>query len=87
MGFFGDILECLAQRCFSYSTIDVRTAYFYLKSYLIDPEVKKVVLIAHSQGGIIASLAVDRLFAELSHDMISKLVSVIHVIILVLSST
>ena len=73
-GLVADLAECLLQRVFSYSTMDVRVAYDYVKACLADPTVSKVVLIAHSQGGIIASLVLDRLFADLPSESISKLV-------------
>ena len=74
LGLIGDLIECLVQRCFSYNTIDVRMSYEKLKSYLINPDVHKVVLIAHSQGGIIASMVLDKLLCELSQEMMAKLV-------------
>lgn len=67
-------MECILQRSMSYRTKDVRTAYEWLKICVLDPHVKKVVVIAHSQGGIIASLVLNRMLAELPHDAISKLV-------------
>ena len=68
-----DILECLVQRCFSYKTKDVRIAYSYVKAVLVDPTVKKVVLIGHSQGGLIVSLVLDELFSELPTSCMAKL--------------
>ena len=67
------MLECLVQRSFAYKTKDVRVAYSYIKAVLADPTVKKVVLIGHSQGGIIVSLVLDELFAELPTSCMSKL--------------
>ncbi|KAL8801988.1 MAG: hypothetical protein Q9182_004117 [Xanthomendoza sp. 2 TL-2023] len=72
-GMLSDLLECLLQRCLSYYTMDVRVACEILKEYLVDEEVKKVVLVAHSQGGIIASMAVDALVAELPGNIMGKL--------------
>ena len=63
----------MIQRCFSYKTKDVRIAYSYVKAVLVDPTVKKVVLIGHSQGGLIASLVLDELFSELPTSCMSKL--------------
>ena len=68
-----DILECLVQRCFSYKSKDVRIAYSYVKAVLVDPTVKKVVLIGHSQGGLIVSLVLDELFSELPTSCMAKL--------------
>ncbi|KAL8935801.1 MAG: hypothetical protein Q9216_005253 [Gyalolechia sp. 2 TL-2023] len=72
-GIFGDIIECLLQRCLSYNTTDVRIAIEIVKEHLVDQEVRKVVLLAHSQGGIIASMVVDHLLTELSGECMSKL--------------
>ena len=63
----------MVQRCFSYKTKDVRIAYSYVKAVLVDPTVKKVVLVGHSQGGLIASLVLDELFTELPTSCMSKL--------------
>ncbi|KAL8810889.1 MAG: hypothetical protein Q9200_002237 [Gallowayella weberi] len=73
VGMLSDLLECLFQRCLSYHTMDVRVACEILKEYLVDEEVKKLVLVAHSQGGIIASMAVDALVTELPANVIGKL--------------
>ncbi|MCJ1386266.1 hypothetical protein MMC17_009392 [Xylographa soralifera] len=72
-GLIADLLECLVQRCLAFNTMDVRVAYDYIKACLLDPTVDKVVLIAHSQGGIIASLVLDSLYADLPCTIISKL--------------
>ena len=53
--------------------MDVRVAHAYAKDTLVDPTVKKVVLIGHSQGGIIASLVLDQLLTELPAECMSKL--------------
>ena len=58
-GLVADIMECLIQRCFAYKTRDVRIAYLSLKPILTDATVKKVVLIGHSQGGLIISLGMN----------------------------
>ena len=58
-GLVADLLECLIQRCFAYKTQDVRTAYLNIKPFLADASVKKVVLIGHSQGGLIISLGTN----------------------------
>ncbi|MCJ1392014.1 hypothetical protein MMC18_004881 [Xylographa bjoerkii] len=72
-GLIADLLECLVQRCLAFNTMDVRVAYDYTKACLLDPTVNKVVLIVHSQGGIIASLVLDSLYADLPCAIISKL--------------
>ncbi|KAL8861605.1 MAG: hypothetical protein Q9178_002130 [Gyalolechia marmorata] len=72
-GIIVDVVECLLQRCMDYKTLDVRVACEVVKECLVDEEVKKVVLVAHSQGGIIASMIVDALFMELSGSQMGKL--------------
>ena len=73
-GLIADLMECLLQRCLAFKTMDVRITYDYVKACLLDPTVSKVVLIAHSQGGIVASLVLDSLFTDLPLDAMSKLV-------------
>lgn len=72
-GLIADLLECVIQRCLAFNSMDVRTTYFSVKPLLTDPTVTKVVLIGHSQGGIIISLVLDHLFAEMPAKNISKL--------------
>ena len=55
--------------------MDVRIAYDYLKAYLCDPTITKIILVVHSQGGIIASMALDHLFADVPQAVFAKLVS------------
>ena len=71
-GTFGDVLDCVLQRCVDYKSSGVRASYRHIKAILLDPAVKKVVLIGHSQGGIILSLVIDHLFAELPVACMSK---------------
>ncbi len=73
-GLLADMVECLVQRDFRYNTMDVRMTYDYLKACLCDPTIGKIVLVAHSQGGIIVSMALDYLFADLPHGVFGKLV-------------
>lgn len=68
-----DLMECLVQRCFSYSTEDTRIIYQHLKSVLQDQRITRVVCIAHSQGGIILSTALDSLFADVPSGAFDKL--------------
>ncbi|MCJ1310765.1 hypothetical protein MMC25_004432 [Agyrium rufum] len=72
-GLIADLIECLIQRDLQYNTMDVRVAYDNIKASLADPSVKKVVLIAHSQGGIIASMVLDQLYTELPIETIGKM--------------
>ncbi|KAF8246305.1 hypothetical protein K440DRAFT_602677 [Wilcoxina mikolae CBS 423.85] len=72
-GIIFDLLECLIQRDFSYMTSDIRIVYNTLKRYLLSPDTEKVVLLAHSQGGIIISAALDALYADLPPDAWDKI--------------
>lgn len=66
-----DILECFVQRDFGYPTKDIREAYMGIKAALIDDKIKKVVVIAHSQGGIIISSTLDNLLSDLARECIA----------------
>lgn len=72
-GIFADLAVCLIQRAISYHDLGTRLTYSYLKAILVDPTVTKVVLIGHSQGGIIISQAIDNLLAQLPASTMSKL--------------
>lgn len=72
-GLPADVLESLIQRTLAYKTNDVRVTYSYVKAVLVDPTVNKLILIGHSQGGIIISLVLDQLFAELPISCMAKL--------------
>lgn len=61
-----DVLECVVQRCFSINTRDVRFGYKEIRAALEAKNVDKVVLICHSQGGIITSLIVDLLLSTVA---------------------
>jgi hypothetical protein len=54
-------------------TRDIRQGRTQLRSALYSPTTKKVVLILHSQGGIVGSSILDWLLADLPHITISKL--------------
>ncbi|KAI4217385.1 MAG: hypothetical protein LQ349_009061 [Xanthoria aureola] len=72
-GLLADLLECMIQRCLDYKTMDARVACEIVKEYLMDKRVEKLVLVAHSQGGIIASMVVDAMLTELPAHMMGKL--------------
>ena len=69
-----DIVECLIQRDFAYNSLDIRVTYDYVKACLCDPKVRKVILIGHSQGGIIISMVIDELLKDISQDLFGKVV-------------
>ncbi|KAL1892936.1 hypothetical protein Cpir12675_004346 [Ceratocystis pirilliformis] len=59
--------------CFGYATRDVRSCYAIVKQILINPDIEKVVLISHSQGGIITSMVIDWALQELPQDLVRKI--------------
>lgn len=72
-GLVFDLIECLIQRCFTYSTGDVRSAYRLIKEALLNPDCDKAVLILHSQGGIEGGLVIDWLLDELPQNLLHRL--------------
>jgi hypothetical protein len=72
-GVLGDLFECIVQRSFDLFTEETRVSYEYIKAYCADPQVKKVVLIAHSQGCIMASQILDQLYVDLPSESVAKL--------------
>lgn len=73
LGLIGDLIECVIQRSFSYNNYCTRYSYDYVKASLADPNIKKVVLIGHSQGAIVVSMVLDLLFADMPVEKTSKL--------------
>ena len=65
-GLFWDLLEAIFERSFNIETIPVHLTTRVLLPVLRDNNVKKVRLIAHSQGTIVAYLVMQKLFVELS---------------------
>jgi esterase/lipase superfamily enzyme len=51
-----------------YTTKDVRVAYDNIKEALLNPDLQRVIVIAHSQGGIILSMALDNLLSDLPRE-------------------
>ncbi len=73
-GIIFDVLECVIQRGFSYSTTDVRNGYAQLKHTLdFEPQYKKVVLIVHSQGAIEGGMILDWLYASVPASTLQRL--------------
>ncbi|KAF8543151.1 hypothetical protein BDD12DRAFT_875180 [Trichophaea hybrida] len=76
-----DLIQCLIQRDLGLTSGCVKETYKHLRTHLLqrDPinkdkwRYKKVIVIAHSQGGLITSLALDMLFADLADDVLSRL--------------
>ena len=72
-GILGDLVECILQRAFGFYSAETWQSYGFIKAYCMDPEVTKVVMIGHSQGGIMASQILDELYMDLPSDAVSKL--------------
>ncbi|KAJ2901396.1 hypothetical protein MKZ38_001878 [Zalerion maritima] len=72
-GILFDTIECLIQRNFTYATSDVRMCYKELKEKLYRADLKRVIFILHSQGGIEGGLVLDWLIQELPQDLLMKL--------------
>lgn len=68
-----DVLECMIQRTFAYPTFDIRNAYATISALLADESIKKLVLIAHSQGAIEAGMVLDWLYATTTMKQLAKL--------------
>lgn len=68
-----DLIECVVQRCFLYATKDTRYVYRRLSEILQKPEVHKLVVIVHSQGGIILSNVVDMILADCRPEILKKM--------------
>lgn len=72
-GVIFDLIQCLVQRNFCFSTPDIREAYASIKDALLKEHIKKVVFILHSQGGIEGGLIIDWLLAEMPQNCLQKL--------------
>ncbi|PLB41677.1 uncharacterized protein BDW47DRAFT_133146 [Aspergillus candidus] len=72
-GLILDLLESLIQRDLDYKTRDIRQGRAQLRSALRASETRKVVLIAHSQGGIEVASILDWLYGELANETLRKL--------------
>ncbi|RSH83791.1 hypothetical protein EHS25_005406 [Saitozyma podzolica] len=68
-GFWFDLLECIIQRDFSIPTDDIRLGYSELFKRVSCDRIRRVVLMGHSQGGIIISTWVDQLLTDFADDL------------------
>lgn len=73
LGIIFDVIQCLIERDFAYSTQDIRNSYVLVRRAIKDEKYKKVVLILHSQGGIEGGLMIDWLLADLPEVCFNKL--------------
>ncbi|RSH88092.1 uncharacterized protein EHS24_000619 [Apiotrichum porosum] len=72
LGIFFDLLECILQRDLFLTTPDIRIGYSHVRRAVMNPAKKRVVLIGHSQGGIIVSAWVDQLLCDFPDDVLAK---------------
>lgn len=70
-GLIFDLVQCVVQRDYGYTTRDVRIVYIYIKKALLDDRLKKVIVVAHSQGGLSLSMALDNLLSDLPRECTS----------------
>ncbi|RIB28422.1 hypothetical protein C2G38_1892890, partial [Gigaspora rosea] len=66
-GIIWDTAETIVSRSFDDETIPVRWASYLIFQELKKDEVKKVRLVAHSEGCVIANLVIKKLYWELSY--------------------
>lgn len=71
-GIWFDLVECLVQRDLLFPTDDARQGYAVVSAAIRDPSKRRVVLISHSQGGIILSGWVDQLLNDFGQDQLAK---------------
>ena len=71
-GLWADLVECIAQRSIGYWTSETWVSYEYLKDCCLDRDVRKVVVIAHSQGCIMMSQILDKLYTIIPPDSLAK---------------
>ncbi|PWN42383.1 hypothetical protein IE81DRAFT_341436 [Ceraceosorus guamensis] len=72
-GVLFDLIECLLQRDLRWPTRDERVGYNALATWLGNENIKRIVLIGHSQGGILCSNWADQLLSDFDRDTLSKL--------------
>jgi len=72
-GVICDMLSIPVLRNANYPTMTFKLTYNALKNALEDNSVRKVVLLAHSEGGIMASMVIERLLVEMDVNQLNKL--------------
>ncbi|KAK6908564.1 hypothetical protein I203_102566 [Kwoniella mangroviensis CBS 8507] len=71
-GVFTDLLFCLIQRDLKLDTIMVRETYKFICGRLMKDEVKKIMVISHSQGQIISQIVATQLLSTFSNAILQK---------------
>ncbi|KAL1407385.1 hypothetical protein Q8F55_006807 [Vanrija albida] len=72
LGVWFDLWECLLQRDLHQATKDIRDGYRPLVEAIKNPAYDRIVLIGHSQGGIIVSAWADQLLADFGETELRK---------------
>ncbi|CAK9785273.1 hypothetical protein CC85DRAFT_285337 [Cutaneotrichosporon oleaginosum] len=71
-GLWFDLLECMMQRDLLLTTSDIRQGYKTVRKAVLDPRRKRIVIIGHSQGGIITSAWVDMLLTDVPAELLAR---------------
>lgn len=72
LGLWFDFLQSILQRNLFLPTRDVRNGYKYVHEAIMNCTLERIVLVAHSQGGIIVSAWVDQLIADLPPALLTR---------------
>jgi hypothetical protein len=72
-GMMCDMMGISMMRNFQIPTMTYRLAYTAIKNALEDENMKKVVVLCHSDGGIICQMVIKRLLVEMDANMLSKM--------------
>jgi len=63
-GLLFDLLDCILGRTYNFSNETIETSSRVLKEALVDVQIKKVVLLSHGKGGIIAYQLAEELLMD-----------------------
>lgn len=69
-GVWFDVLQCFIQRDLLWPTDDARLGYEILSRAIRNPDLTRIVLICHSQGGIIVGSWIDQLLDDFPHSQL-----------------
>lgn len=72
LGAWFDLWECFLQRDMHLNTKDIRKGYPELVKHVTNMDIERIVLIGHSQGGIIVSAFVDQLLTDFDDEVLSR---------------
>ncbi|BEI79725.1 hypothetical protein CcaverHIS002_0102540 [Cutaneotrichosporon cavernicola] len=71
-GLWFDLLECMMQRDLLLTTSDIRVGYKTVRKAVLDTRRKRIVIIGHSQGGIISSAWADMLLTDVPAELLAR---------------